>query len=143
MDQSNRTLWLVLIGVALVLLIGSPLIGGMMGFGWMGPGMMGWGYAGQAGVATGWMWVLGTLMMVVFWGAIIIGVALFVRWATGRGPGSPGSRDTEDPLAILSRRYAAGEIDQSTYEQMKAALSEAGGKQHEAVDADKPVGAGR
>jgi putative membrane protein len=139
MDQNNRTL---LVGVVLALLIGSPLLGGMMGFGWMGPGMMGWGYAGQGGVATGWTWVLGTLMMVVFWGAIIVGFVVFVRWATGRAPSSLGS-STDDPLAILRRRYAAGEIDQSTYEQMKAELSGAEGKFVEQVHSNEPVGAPR
>jgi putative membrane protein len=142
MDRSNRTLLITLVGVVLLLLVGAPLFGGMMGFGWMGPGMMGWGYAGQGGVATGLAWALGALMMVAFWGAIIIGVVLFAGWATGRAPSGLGS-SAEDPLATLRRRYAAGEIDRSTYEQMKAELSDAEAKSVEPVHSNEPVGAPR
>jgi putative membrane protein len=65
---------------------------------------------------------LGMLAMLGFWGALIVGIILLVRWAIGLGPGAPGQPGTEDPLAILRRRYAAGEIDQATYERMKREL---------------------
>jgi putative membrane protein len=61
-------------------------------------------------------------MMLAFWGAIIVGIVLFVRWIAGQGADNAGSRATEEPLMILQRRYAAGEIDQETYERMRSEL---------------------
>jgi putative membrane protein len=62
---------------------------------------------------------LGWLMMLAFWGALILGGVLLVRWIAGAQPsqGTP-----EEPLAILQRRYAAGEIDEETYRRMRREL---------------------
>jgi uncharacterized membrane protein len=43
---------------------------------------------------------------------------VLVRWLLGHAHAG-ADRGDEDPLAILRRRYAAGEIDQATYERMK------------------------
>jgi putative membrane protein len=86
----------------------------------MGPGMM-WGY-GSAGTIAGWGMALGMLAMVAFWIALIAGVVLLVRWAAGQGAAPTAAPGTDDPVAILKRRYAAGEIDQPTYERMKQEL---------------------
>jgi len=116
MRDDNRTLLVILGVLVAALLIGPLLMGGMMGTGFAGPGMMGWGYVGGApGTTSGWVWglgmALGGLLMLAFWGALIVGVILLVRSVTSRG----GSA-AEDPLSILRRRYAAGEIDQPTFE---------------------------
>jgi uncharacterized membrane protein len=106
-------LWIVLGVLALVMLLG-PLVGGGM----MGPGMM-WDYGGP-GVAihgNGWAWGLGMglagLAMLAFWGALIVGGILLVRWLIDQLHARSG-QGSDDPLAILRRHYAAGEIDQAT-----------------------------
>jgi len=112
----------------LAVLFGPLLMGGWMGAGVVGPGMMGWGTTGAAAtVGDGWPWAIrmlvGALMMLVFWGAVIVGVVLLVRWATGP---SKSPINAEDPLTILRRRYAAGDIDQPTFERMSSELSGSG-----------------
>ncbi len=83
-----------------------------------GWGMMHYGYG--AGPAWGIGLVWGMVGMVIFWTLVAVAIVLAVRalgggtvW-TARGP--------ERPLDILQRRYAAGEIDQATYERMKKEL---------------------
>lgn len=62
----------------------------------------------------------------IFW-LLILAVAVYVvlRWVGQSGSKLPGSSTPpgETPLAILKRRYAAGEIDQTQYETMKSQLS--------------------
>jgi putative membrane protein len=120
MDSTTRTL-LVALGVLLVVALGlSALMGGVMGPAvpgqWpVGPGMMRGG---------GWMWGLGMgfggLVMLTFWGALIVGIVLLVR-SIGVGAGAP-SHST--PLDTLKRRYAAGEITREQYEQMRKDLEQ-------------------
>jgi putative membrane protein len=123
-ERGAKTLLGVLI---LVILIGTVLGGTLMGPGMMGPGMM-WGYGNPAAVATGgsWTWGLtmgfGMLLMLAFWAALIVGAALLVRWAIGQPRGTTRAESSEDPSDILRRRYAAGEIDQATYQGMQAEL---------------------
>ena len=52
------------------------------------------------------MWILGLSVLV---GVILISFAATATWRTD---------DEEDPRTILDRRYARGEIDRPTYEQM-------------------------
>jgi putative membrane protein len=104
----------VLIVAALIAVV---LSGTTMGPGMMGPGMM-WGY-GSSGSVGAWGMALGMLAMLAFWVALIAGVVLLVRWAASL----TAVAGTDAPLAILKRRYAAGEIDQPTYERMKAELA--------------------
>jgi putative membrane protein len=58
-------------------------------------------------------------MMLAFWGALIAGAILLVRWLS-RGGSMPGAH--EDPLAILQQRYAQGEVDEETYRRMRREL---------------------
>jgi putative membrane protein len=115
MDSTTRTL-VVVVGILLVVALGlSALMGGVMG-----PGMMGQGPMGPAAMSgRGWMWGvgmgLGGLVMLTFWGALIVGIVLLVR-AIGVG-GGPQSHTP--PLDTLKRRYAAGEITRDQYEQMR------------------------
>ena len=48
------------------------------------------------------------LMMLVFWGLVIAGLVLGVRWLASQGRGA-GGRD--EALEILRQRYARSEID--------------------------------
>lgn len=58
------------------------------------------------------------VLMLLFIIAVVLGIILFIRWALRSStPGSPIQHD--EALAILKRRYAAGEITKEQYEQMK------------------------
>lgn len=69
-------------------------------------------------VGAGWMVVM-MLGMVLFWGLVVIGVVWLLREAIGRGHPGHGA----DPLAILDRRLAEGEISVEEYAQRKKTLS--------------------
>ncbi len=69
-----------------------------------------WYYGGGA---WGWLWM--SLMMLVFWGALIA-VAV---WAIRSGL---GSRRDSDAVDVLRRRLAAGEISQDDFEKTKRIL---------------------
>ena len=77
----------------------------------------------------GWDWgwghmMFGSLMMVLFWGAVIVVILLAVRWLAARdsqGAGSPGPGKTA--LDILHERLARGEIDSEEFEERKRLLS--------------------
>jgi putative membrane protein len=113
--------------LVLVVLIGTLLAGTILGPGMMGPGIM-WGAGGPYARpgAGGWVWgfamAFGMLMMLAFWAALILGAVLLVRWVIGRSSRAAGQSRPEDPREILRRRYAAGEIDQTTYQSMKREL---------------------
>ena len=81
-----------------------------------GGGMMGWGGYGYG------MGIFGWLFMLLFWGLIIVGLVLVVRW--WRDPGRPagGGGMGDVPLDILKRRYARGEITKEDYDRMKQDL---------------------
>jgi putative membrane protein len=58
------------------------------------------------------------LMMLVFWGLVIAGVILGVRWLARQGHGE--GRD--EALETLRQRYARGEIDRQEFETRKRDL---------------------
>ncbi|MGZ5355970.1 MAG: SHOCT domain-containing protein, partial [Solirubrobacterales bacterium] len=68
-------------------------------------------------VGTGWMVVM-MLGMVLFWGLVILGSVWVLRDVIGRGHHGTGG----DPVAILDRRLAEGEISVKEYEQRKKIL---------------------
>lgn len=77
------------------------------------------GYGG----GWGWMWSVSSLAMLLFWVALVLAVVWLTR---ALSPAERrGERDT--PLAVLRRRYAAGEITQADFEQVRRAL---GGAYH-------------
>jgi putative membrane protein len=86
--------------------------------------MMYWG----PGFGWGGMF-FGGLMMLLFWGALIVLAILGFRALTHSGGGQ--SRDATRTMApsedgavvILRERYAKGEIDKQQFEQMRADLS--------------------
>ena len=63
-----------------------------------------------------WMWGAGglvmMLMMLVFWGVVIAGLVLGIRWlvSQGRAPAH------DSALAILRERYARGEISREEFD---------------------------
>jgi len=75
--------------------------GGMMG---------GWGYG-----------FFGWLMMLLFWGLIIAGAVLVVRWLVDQTR-SP-ALGSETALDVLKRRYAKGEITKEQFDAMKRDLA--------------------
>ncbi len=71
------------------------------------------------GYGSGWGWMVGGwIMMVVFWGLVIVGIVALVRSLGDRGL-SHQTRNPEHPIEILRRRYAAGELTKEQFEEMK------------------------
>lgn len=69
-----------------------------------------------------WGWGMGMMvMMLVFWGLVIAGVVLLVRWLAGLGGGRDGGR-TDRALEILRERYARGDIDREEFESRRRDL---------------------
>jgi putative membrane protein len=78
---------------------------------WYGSGMSGWGYA------------LMTVSMVLFWGAVIVGIVALVRHfgRSGQQTSAPPSPPAS-PEQLLAERFARGEIDEEEYRQRLAVL---------------------
>lgn len=75
---------------------------------------------------TGWgNWIVGVLMMALFWGAIVFLVVFAVR---GRGANQrPDARMPDGPDArdILEERFARGEISEDEFEERRRVLEHA------------------
>ena len=71
----------------------------------MGPGMMWWG--------------MGWIFMLIFWGLIVFGLILLIRWLIGM---TKIAKSEESALDILKKRYARREIDKEEFEQKKRDL---------------------
>jgi len=90
-----------------------------------------WGMHGDVG--AGWM-ALMMALMVLFWGAIIIGIVWVIRSAT-RGEPSAGKTppSNESPVEILERRFAEGALTSEDYRARREVLvggsSESGGRE--------------
>lgn len=71
-----------------------------------------WGLSG--------LWHLGIMLLILaFWGVVISGVVLGIRWL-----GSQGKRPQSDPaLEILRQRYARGDISKDEFEEKKRDLT--------------------
>jgi putative membrane protein len=85
------------------------------GYRWgMGPGM-GWGY-GMGG--------FGSIIMLVFWVAVIVGIILLIRWLVmSTRAGEHSARSEDSALEILKRRYARGEINKEEFEEKRKVLT--------------------
>jgi putative membrane protein len=81
-----------------------------------------WGYP-WSGAMMLWMSLWGILWLVVLGAA----VWALVRWASGRTPAS-GPQSGPAALEILRQRYARGEIDATTFEQMRERLTATGAR---------------
>jgi putative membrane protein len=81
----------------------------------------GWGMHPMGGVWGLWGLAM-MIVMLVFWGLVIAGLVLGIRWLLAVGRESrPGSR--QDPaLDILRQRYARGDISREEFEARKRDL---------------------
>jgi putative membrane protein len=79
------------------------------GRGFIGPGMMAGGGMG--------------IVMILFWAILLVALVLVVFGAASgiRNRGDQ-TTDASDPLEILKRRYARGEIDKAEYESKRRDL---------------------
>lgn len=139
MKPTNRNLALVL-GLLLLVIVLSPfvigmLMGNMMASGMMG-NMMGSGMTGNmtgsmmgsgmmgSGQIGGWTWglmlALSSLRTIAILAALIVGGVLLLRSLTDLS--SRRGETGTTPLALLQRRYAAGDISQAEYERMRQEL---------------------
>lgn len=82
-------------------------------------------------LAHGW-WTVMPLMLLqlVFWAALIAAIIWALsRWLHAPAPGMPPAAyhpgNVPSALEILSQRYARGEIDTNTFEQMRERLEAA------------------
>ena len=69
------------------------------------------------------LWLVGVLIIVLFWGLVIAAIVLAIRWlirADRRG--SHEGPTTPDALELLRQRYARGEIDEAEYERRRTVL---------------------
>ena len=129
MNKTDRALIMVATVLVLVVLIGRPLVGWVIGPQVLGPGMP-WGHGASGPAFGGWNgpWALvmglGGLMMLAFWGALIAGVILLLRFLSRSGPQPSARPDSQAGagLDILKRRYAAGELAEAQYAEMRQVL---------------------
>ena len=91
--DKNILIWIFLAVIALLFLFGS--------FGMGGYGMMGFGMG------------FGFLFMLIFWGIIIWLIVTLINSAQSN------KKDDSDPLTILKKRFAKGEITKKEFEKMK------------------------
>jgi len=87
--------------------------------------MNGWngGMGGAGWLFMSLFWVL--LIVVIVWAAAQLFPDRRERSGVGAGPAVGGS-GTEQPLQILERRLASGEIDLETYEKLRDTLAKPG-----------------
>jgi len=68
---------------------------------------------------------IGLILMVLFWGALILGGVWLVKALFNVGQGVQGNQVVSQQSSareIISQRYARGEISREEYEQMKTDL---------------------
>ncbi len=63
----------------------------------------------------------GVLVMLLFWGLAIVGLVALIRWLL-MGSQSPPTSSESGALETLRRRYATGELDWETYQEVKKEL---------------------
>jgi putative membrane protein len=76
-----------------------------------------WDWNGHMG--GGW-WIVMMMGMVVFWGAVIVGIVWLAR---GSSLGSRTER-RESPLEILERRFAEGDISADEYHERRQVMTD-------------------
>jgi putative membrane protein len=77
----------------------------------------GWGMHPMGGFWG--VWGIGMMfIMLLFWGLVIVGVVLGIRWLITQGKESR----SDSALAILRQRYTRGEIDKDEFDAKKRDL---------------------
>ena len=84
-----------------------------------------WGYG------FGWGWLMMSLGTILWIAILVVLVWALIRWlntrtSTPAPPPSSGVQSGPTALEILQQRYARGEIDTATYEQMRERLEASG-----------------
>jgi putative membrane protein len=74
--------------------------------------------AWHTGDGMGWWMLFGGLLWIAFWGTVIYLIVSVIR-----GPHGSTGRTQEDPISILKRRYAHGEIDKEDYDRIRRDLA--------------------
>jgi uncharacterized membrane protein len=118
--------------IALVVLVAIALIGPMIGGTLFGPGGMWEDTDRAAGWALGLLAGFGGLSLLATPAALIVGIVLLVRWLGSGTPAPPdrgaqeqnGGGERDPAVDALRRRYAAGDISQEEYENMRNTLVE-------------------
>ncbi len=78
----------------------------------------------------GWEWgwghmIFGSLMMILFWGGIIVALVVAGRWlGGGSSHGTTPATSRNKALDILQERFARGEIDKEEFEERRRLLSD-------------------
>ena len=69
-------------------------------------------------------WTAGALMMIAFWGSLVLLIVLAIRWIDDRRPGarSDDPRPRSDARQILAQRFARGEISAEEFEDRRRVL---------------------
>lgn len=70
-----------------------------------------WGFWGAWGIGM-------MFFMLLFWGLVIVGIVLGIRWLINQGKDSR----SDSALEILRQRYARGEINKEEFEAKKRDL---------------------
>ncbi len=69
------------------------------------------------------MFPFGWVLMLLFWGLVILGIVAIVRSLMGKSLLESGA-PPESALDILKKRYARGEIEREEFERMKEDLKD-------------------
>jgi putative membrane protein len=80
----------------------------------------------HGGLGWGWM-ALMMVVMVLFWGAVIVGIVWLIRGAASGPWLRERSVSKETPAEILDRRFAEGEISEEDYRARREVLAGRGG----------------
>lgn len=113
----------IVIGLVIVLALAVLLGGGwLLGSQAWGGGCCesGFGIRGSQGFPMGMHTFGGGILMFLFWGVIIGGIALLAIGLARQGTQASGRGET--PMEIIERRYANGDIDREEFERMKELL---------------------
>lgn len=114
--DDTRLVTVLLIIVGAVVIFPVFFMGfGMMGYGSMMGGMWGGGMWGD-GTVSGWMFVVGVVLQLLFLAAIVVGGYLVYKAVAG------GGSDSDEALEELRLAYARGELTDEEYEQRREAL---------------------
>lgn len=63
----------------------------------------------------------GFFFMMLFWLAVIVAIAVFIKWAFMQS--GKGEKGGQTPLDIVKERYARGEINKKEFEEKKRDLA--------------------
>ena len=89
-----------------------------------------WGMHGDVG--WGWM-IFMMVLMVLFWGAVILGIVWLIREGFDRR----SAPRTESPTEILERRFAEGAISVEDYHARRDVLGNAAGRSNGARNGEQ------